>query len=271
MSQPFSAFVINMKRNPERLDFMGKQLHAAGIEFSIQEGFDGKIYDFSKEYDEGAAVILNGSNLTSSEKGCALSHRKILEAVIQNNIEYALILEDDVEIPVSFKKTIEEVIMNNTKRKSWEYLSFNYPYVGLRYIRLWLYLIKNKYKKDKTVLNILKIPIYFLKFILVSILSLHEGVREHFYKVSSHRGKPVTFYRPLYLAGCYLIHREGAKKILSLSDKIIYPADRVQNVARFRKNLKIQAFCPMIIRQRRDKFKSTLNEQDLSDIIDILV
>ncbi|MBP9782767.1 MAG: glycosyltransferase family 25 protein [Candidatus Pacebacteria bacterium] len=271
MSQSFSAFVINMKRNPERLDFMTKQLDAADIEFSVQEGFDGKTYDFSKEYDESAAIILNGSTLTPSEKGCALSHRRILETITQKNIEYTLILEDDVEIPTNFKSIIEELIINNKKKKVWEYLSFNYPYVGLRYIQLWLYLMKNKYKEDRTLSNILKTPIYFFKFILVSIFSLYEGFREHFYKKKSHTGKPVTFYRPLYLAGCYLIHQEGAKKILSLGGKIIYPADRVQNIARFKKNLRVRAFCPMIVRQRRDKFKSTLNDQDLSGVMGILV
>lgn len=268
----YQTFVINMKRSPERLEFMTEQFKRLGMDFEVQEGVDGRTYNFSDVYDENVSIKYNGTPLTPVERGCALSHKIILEKTLESDLEYVLILEDDVELPDNFKEIVERVIKDNDGDKTdWEYLSFNYPYVGIRNIKLWLYLFFNMFKRDKSLLKILKIPMYFVKFILISIFSLLEGLREKIYKQKYKLGKVVKFYRPIYFAGCYLVKRTGAEKILSIGNGIIYPADRVQNVARIKKSLKLYAFCPMVAKQRRDKFESTLNNQDVSSILDILV
>ena len=72
------------------------------------------------------------------------------------------------------------------------------------------------------------------------------------------RGKPAHFYRPMYLAGCYLVTREGIKKLLDIQNKIIYPADAIQNVARITKGLRLFHYVPLLAKQRRDKLASTM-------------
>lgn len=268
----FQTFLINMKRSPERLDFMSKQLERLNLDFEIQEGIDASVHDFSNVYDEEIAKKYNGIPLTIGEKGCALSHKTILEKMLERNLDYVLILEDDVDIPHNFKETVEKMVRENEKKhQKWEYLAFNYPHVGLRQIRLWLHLFFAKWEKDISAKKFLAIPLYCAKFAVVCIYSFFEALREFIYRKYIKPGRPVLFYRPLYLAGCYLITRSGAQKLLSFGDKLIYPADRIQNAARIKKGLRLYAFCPMIVTQRRDKFKSTLNNHDISSILDILV
>lgn len=259
----YQTFIINMKRSPERLEFMAKQFKRLGMDFEVQEGVDGRTYDFSDIYDERLSIKYNSTPLTPVEKGCALSHRIILEKALERKLEYALILEDDVELPDNFKDIVEKAIRDNDEGEAdWEYLSFNYPTVGLKYIRLWLFLFSNMLHKNKSFLFYFKIPLYALKFLYVVLISLFEAARERAYKKMYAYGKPSFFYRPLYLAGCYLITKKGAEKLLSLGDKLNYTADRIPNIARVKRGLKHRGFVPLLVKQRRDKFTSTLYDYE---------
>ena len=64
----FKIFLINMKKSAERLVFMSSQLQVLGLPFSIQEGIDGKTYDFKNVYNEKLSIRLNGSSLAPVEK-----------------------------------------------------------------------------------------------------------------------------------------------------------------------------------------------------------
>jgi GR25 family glycosyltransferase involved in LPS biosynthesis len=248
-----------MKKNPERLEFMTRQLRKMGIDFEIQEGVGGATYDFSDIYDKDISKKLNGTPLAPVEKGCALSHRLIFEKIIKENLDYALIMEDDVELPVDFKRIIDREIENRELNKTqWEYLSFNYPSVGIKFIRLWLFLLSEKFRKNTSYEMYVKIPIYFLKFIGIAGMSCLEGMRDAIYRKYRAYSKPALFYRPIYLAGCYLINKNGVQKLLSVNNKLVYPADRIQNVARVQKGLRLYWYVPLIVKQRRDRFESTM-------------
>lgn len=261
----FKVFLINMKKSSERLEFMSNQLKNHDIPFEIQEGVDGKTHDFKNVYEETLSLKLNGSPLAPVEKGCALSHKLILEKAIAQKLDYVLILEDDVELPLNFKNILdEELKKRESKKTKWEYLSFNYPTVGLKFVKLWLFLLQEQFKK-KTITNpYLKIPFYAIKFIGIVIFSTIEGMRDILYKKIYQYGKPTHFYRPIFLAGCYLVNREGVKKLLSVQEKLIYPADRIQNIARIKKGLKLFHYVPLVAKQRRDKFESTMYDYSKS-------
>ena len=255
----FEAFLINMKGNPERLAYMSRQLNNLGIPFAIQEGTDGKTYNFKNEYNEALSKKLNGSVLSPGERGCALSHRRILEKILEEHVDYALILEDDIELPGTFKGALDEVLRQRASGETnWEYLAFNYPSVGIKFIRLWIFLLFEQFRKNPSIGLFLKIPIFCIKFFGISLFSAFEGIRDARFKKIYKYGKPARFYRPLYLAGCYLVTNRGAQKLLSINTKLVYAADRIQNVARVKKGLKLFAFVPLLVKQRRDKFESTI-------------
>ncbi|MFH1454833.1 MAG: glycosyltransferase family 25 protein [bacterium] len=263
----FKTFVINMKKSPERLIFMSNQLNKLDMDFTIQEGVDGNTYDFKNDYNEELSKKFNGGKtVTKGEIGCALSHRRILETMLKENFDYVLILEDDVELSPNFKKILDQEL---TKRDAgitkWEYISFNYPSVGWKSIALWLFLFFHMMKENKKNITYwLKLPIYFIKFIGFSILCMFEGLREILYKKIYTYGTTAHFYRPLYLAGCYLVNKDGAKKLLELNAKLSHTADGLPNEARIKKGLKFYAFVPLVAKQKREIFPSTLNNKHFS-------
>lgn len=253
----YKVFLINMKNSLDRLAFMTEQLNKQNITFDIQEGYDGATYNF-----EGLCSKRGSISMTSREKAIALSHRTILNSVKNAELDYVLVLEDDVEIPNNFKEIIEHEITKRTKNiTNWEYLSFNYPTVGIQFIKLWIFLFSKMFKKNTSTIFYFKTPFYLLKFILVVIISLFEKLREETYKKVYKNGKPTHFYRPLYLAGCYLLTRKGIDKLLTLNKEITYTADELPNVARIKCGLKFYAFVPLLVKQRRDKFRSFLPEE----------
>jgi hypothetical protein len=89
-------------------------------------------------------------------------------------------------------------------------------------------------------------------------MSALEKMREMIYSRLYRYGRPALFYRPLYLAGCYLINRHGAEKLLNLNKRLEYEADRLPNVARVKNSLKYYAFVPLLVKQKREVFGSNI-------------
>lgn len=257
----YKAYVINMEKSNERREFMEDQLTRHGIPFEIWKATDGKEHDFSAVYNDELAKEKNGTSLSAVEKGCAFSHRNAITKALQDDIDYALILEDDVEFPPNFKSILEHH-MKEQSRTGWEYLAFNYPTVGFKYVRLWLFLLADMLSKQKGVKKYLPIPLYVLKFLGVVLFSLFEGARDRLYRAWFPYGKAGKFYRPMYLAGCYLITKDGIEKMLSLSPYLLYPADRIQTMASEEKGMRLFYCIPLFVKQRRDTFGSTMNQNE---------
>ncbi len=256
----FRTYIINLARSPERRMFMEQQFKDLTMEFNIIDAVEGKSYDFADCYDEILWRVHNGKPGTPGEKGCALSHRIALQRMLDEELDYALILEDDIELYPHFKEIVEsELKLRESGKTHWEYLSFNYPSVGWKSIHLWLFMFFNMAKVKKTDFSfVLKLPIYFLKFIAVSAIYLLEGARETLYARIFPLGKAARFYRSLYLAGCYIVTKEGAKKLISLNTPLSYTADALPNEAKKQKGLNFMAHVPLAARQKREEFESLL-------------
>lgn len=260
----YTTILINLDKNPERLLFMKEQYEKLGMHFERISATDGKTFDLHEEYDEELFKKNNkGRILTLGEQGCAHSHKRALQSFLQRDLDYALIMEDDIELTDNFKQIFEQELLKRDKNStSWEYLSFNYPAVGWKSIALWLYLYFHLMKKNKKNISFwIRTPLYAIKFFFISIIYTLEGIREYIYRRIFTHGKASYFFRPLYLAGCYVVTREGAKKIVELNEKLSYAADGVAQTARVKKKLRFYAFVPRAARQKRETFPSTLNSE----------
>ncbi len=250
----YKIYVINLDKDADRLSFMSSQLTELGLSFERFPAILGKEHDFSNEYDASLCVKKNGVPMTTSELGCALSHKKVYEKILQGQEEFGLVFEDDIAIhDKNFKKILANTIQENLKKHSWDYLQFDYQKPGISWIKAWLDQVRRTFnirtdplsRYTHILLSICKLPI-------VILLGLYEGIRNMFVK------GPVSFHRDVYFAGCYLITKKGAETLLQLSDKLIYPADRIQNEAKKQLGLKIKYFSPVIAFQQRNKFKTNI-------------
>ena len=234
-----SSFYINLDKDTDRKEKMEAQLERLGFSYERILGIKGKDGVSKEDYDESFSIKENGKPLTYGEIGCALSHRRAYEIIVERNLPVALILEDDAVLPESFNKIIAKEVARNHNR--WEMLSFEYLPVGYIFIRNWLIA---SFKETKA--NPFFVIYVLLKFPFVLLLSLYEVVQSFIGKVmpGSH-----VFMRPLYHASCYLLTLDGAKKLLTLSYPVRFSADRIPNQARVQARLRMRGYVPRIVKQ----------------------
>lgn len=101
MSKLFDAkvYVVSMASNTDRRSKIQAQLSSIGLTAKFVDAVVGK--DISSGEYFNLAVAGRKRLLSPSELGCSLSHQLIYSDIIENNIESAIILEDDVLLDVS--------------------------------------------------------------------------------------------------------------------------------------------------------------------------
>ena len=121
----FKTFVINLKRCTEKRKRMEERLK--GEEYEMFEAFDGKELTDEKLEQMGAGILkewqdpYSGRNVTWGEVGCGLSHYSVMEKCVQDNVEIAVILEDDVIIPSNFSAHINDCLKSLNEIDDWEF------------------------------------------------------------------------------------------------------------------------------------------------------
>jgi len=91
-------WVANLERSPERRRFMQQQFASLHLSYRIINASDGK--QLSREdlqkYSKRHALKFKRRELSTGEIGCALTHAKIYQQMLDENLEEVLILEDDI-------------------------------------------------------------------------------------------------------------------------------------------------------------------------------
>lgn len=256
-----SIFVINLPIDTKRRQAIEAQLQSIGADYEIVHGIYGDDERVAKRYDEARTVKDRGYPLTRGEKGCALAHALLYERIIHEKVPYSLILEDDIILPDNFLSILESEI--NKENKKWDWLSFDYRYSGLRFLRQWFIsawiTTKNR-------------PLYIfyacLKAPYMIILCVYEELREVFAKRFPTYSGAKPFYRPLYNAGAYILSYEGAKKLLPFTNPIYMGADATPNKARIKRNFNLYGYVPLVTSQNLEKFGSNtlLSEEEWNKI-----
>jgi len=103
------AFFINLDRHPERRAHIERQLTDAGISAERVSGIDGR--DLPPEL--AAYFNLKNSSrraLTPGQTGCHASHLKVMQIILERDLDAALVLEDDAIIETSLRDTIKETL-----------------------------------------------------------------------------------------------------------------------------------------------------------------
>ena len=141
------VFVINLPKDTDRRIFMETQLQKLKIHYEIIQGRYGKDIEVVESCDDTRAIKEHGKVLTVGEKGCAFSHRSIYKKMEEEKIPYAVILEDDVVLPKNFSEIILQEMQK--KNKNWDWVSFDYPKIGVPFVRAWMIASSKMIKKNK--------------------------------------------------------------------------------------------------------------------------
>jgi len=184
-----NIYTINMDKDVDRLNKFKKSAELYNINFTKVSGvlitdndIKNSLYisDFMKTYGTKGMI------------GCFLAHKKVWEIVVNDKIDYAVILEDDIEFTPQFKATLEQIQNDN--------LDFD--------VLLLSSLIGCKNPKNYNFLDILS---------------------KHFFKKRQYHYINEKYHIPEFFAGTqsYIITYESAKKLLKELSTVTYHVDTV--------------------------------------------
>ena len=113
--------MINLDRAAERLLSAEAEINSAKLKYERISAVDGsKLSRQQKDqYDEALAYKNFGRSLSGGEIGCYLSHVNAIDLFLQTDLEYCLVLEDDIKLHPEFNSVLPELIkFLNFNRKS---------------------------------------------------------------------------------------------------------------------------------------------------------
>src|SRR3984957_7733491 len=106
------VFVINLEKSADRRADMYARLEPLHIDYSFFKAVNGHALDIDTlpAYDKTRRRLFFGRDLTKGEIGCLLSHKAVYQHMVDNNINRAIVLEDDVSIEPDFPQVIREIM-----------------------------------------------------------------------------------------------------------------------------------------------------------------
>jgi glycosyl transferase family 25 len=189
--QTLPCFVISLEQDTERRDHMHRQLDALGLHAEFVPAVNGgslAAADWS-QYDRERCLQIYGVEMMPNEIGCFLSHYRLYERVVRENLPVALIMEDDLEIRPEFPLVLEDLLKAENPR--WAVVRFESQRGRL---------INPKTRSDRG----------------VTVQTLREG---ELVKLKIH----------VLGLGAYLISLDGARRMLAHGRKIFMPIDQTMD------------------------------------------
>ena len=122
----FKVFLINLDKSTDRLAVCEQNFARFGIEFERVAAVYGKdlsAQQIERFYDSQRNQADYKKDLSIGELGCYLSHIACWQKILDEDLDYALILEDDFELSASFQD-FEHLFSQLT---NWDYVRIAYP------------------------------------------------------------------------------------------------------------------------------------------------
>lgn len=129
----FKYFVISLKDQEERRKNIGSILTANNVDFEFFDATYGK--EMTEEEQKlcsnesqtiltmkGNRKVLIEDELSLSEKGCALSHLRLYQHIIDQDLDYAVIMEDDLKPNADVFKAVNSL---GSIKEPWDVVNFS--------------------------------------------------------------------------------------------------------------------------------------------------
>lgn len=229
-------FVISLKRALNRRKAISDSLSKLNLDFELIDAVDGRalsedelqIVSKQTSFDLNLALgrkLHIDFEITKSEIGCALSHLKIYKKIVDDNIDYALILEDDCIVQDKIHNLLGVDGVEKYINK-WDVVNLSSD-CGLRTFIKHQLPINGQYKLENA---------HFNNYYLDSIFN-----RRRFF----------------IMAIAYFIKKEACQKLLDIAYPIRYPADYLLG-SPIINHLKIYKCIPSDVIGDMHAFESTL-------------
>lgn len=211
---PLPIFIISLERRTDRKYKLSNALNNLKINnYHFINAVDGSTLqnDISSEYYDKEKAELTKRGLVPNEIACSLSQLKILQKMVDENIEYAIIMEDDCIPNINLYKFLKSFKLDQTH--------FELLLLGYWSSNEW-YNTKPKLKTDVPVISREMRSITYLDNTIDFIGEI--GIHKPFYPSFSLD----------YVSGahCGLYTLEIAKKILNANYPVYVEADNVWNI-----------------------------------------
>jgi len=110
------VFVISLPDEKGRQEAITKHLKDLNFEFTIFNAVDGRQMNVldHPDYDAPTRRAAHGRDLKPGELGCFLSHRNFYEHMVKENLDYALLIEDDARFHEDTKATLKALLEKKT-------------------------------------------------------------------------------------------------------------------------------------------------------------
>jgi len=99
------AYVINLDRSPGRLTAVTENLRKEGLAFERIQAVDGAQLSRLVRMDNATRLCANFC--TDGQIGCGMSHMKAWRKLLEDEVDVAIIMEDDVKLVDGFKSRLE--------------------------------------------------------------------------------------------------------------------------------------------------------------------
>lgn len=126
-------FVVNLKRAAERRKVMAEHLAQFGVDFEFFEATDGRALSAEEEQKVGTSdqVILDMAGgrkcmvedkMSPPEVGCALSHLRLYQHILDQGLDRAVIIEDDVTVNADTMLALDHL---DVIKEPWDVVHFS--------------------------------------------------------------------------------------------------------------------------------------------------
>ena len=122
MYKNYKIFVINMPRSKERWEYISAQLDKLDLPYERVDGVDAQMLsadEMSKYYSFAKNRKIFAKPLGIGEIGCYIAHVNCWHKVVEQNLDFGIILEDDVSLDGNFPDSIKFLSSNFSK---WDFV-----------------------------------------------------------------------------------------------------------------------------------------------------
>jgi glycosyl transferase family 25 len=107
------VYVINLARSTNRRAHIVAELEKTGLDYEIVPAIDGFDLDLQDPSVVDPALIAK-NDFPAGTAGCAMSHLRVYERIMADGLENALVLEDDVTLPVDLGNIADALVPHLT-------------------------------------------------------------------------------------------------------------------------------------------------------------